>query len=123
MLLEFAGTDKISTFSKNSSSGIGQDSEDNKNTQNVANKIRQIMKKAGITNMTASKFVTYCFCGGVVMSAIILYFNFLNALTGIPIGMCVGAYLVYNYLKSRADKKKMEFLQLFPDAKYYILFI
>lgn len=116
MLLEFAGTDKISTFSKNSSSGIGQDSEDNKNTQNVANKIRQIMKKAGITNMTASKFVTYCFCGGVVMSAIILYFNFLNALTGIPIGMCVGAYLVYNYLKSRADKKKMEFLQLFPDA-------
>ena len=113
MLLEFSGTNKISTFNKNNSSGIEEDSNDNKN---IVNKIRQIMKKAGITNMTVGNFVTYCFFGGIVMSIIILYFNFLNALTGIPIGMCVGAYLVYNYLKSRADKKKMEFLKLFPDA-------
>lgn len=113
MLLEFAGANKISTFEKNNSSGIDEGSNDNKN---IVNKIRQIMKKAGITNMTVGNFVTYCFFGGIVMSAIILYFNFLNALTGIPIGMCIGAYLVYNYLKSRADKKKMEFLKLFPDA-------
>ena len=50
------------------------------------------------------------------MTFIILYFNFLGAFFGVPVGMCVGAYLVYNFLRSRAEKRKMEFLQLFPDA-------
>ncbi len=113
MLLETAGVDKISTFARNDFQGV---TEVNDQTQNVVNKIRRIMKKAGITDMTVGHFVIYCFLGGIAMSAIILYFQFLNALTGVPVGMCVGAYLVYNYLKSRADKKKMEFLKLFPDA-------
>lgn len=113
MLLETAGADKISTFAKNDFQGMGEISNQ---TQNVIDKIRRIMKKAGITDIPVGYFVIYCFFGGVVMSAIILYFKFLNALTGIPVGMGVGAYLVYNYLKSRADNKKMEFLKLFPDA-------
>lgn len=113
MLLETAGADKISTFAKNDFQGMG---EVNDQTQNIVNRIRRIMKKAGITDITVGHFVIFCFLGGVAMSAVILYFNFLNALTGIPVGICVGAYLVYNYLKSRADKKKMEFLKLFPDA-------
>ncbi len=113
MLLESAGADKISTFAKNDFQNVG---ELNDQTQNIVNKIGKIMKKAGITDITVGHFVIFCFLGGVGMSSIILYFRFLNALTGIPIGMGVGAYLVYNYLKSRADKKKMEFLTLFPDA-------
>lgn len=113
MLLESAGADKLSTFAKNDFEGIAETSD---NTQNIVNRIWRIMKKAGITDISVGHFVIFCFCGGVAMSFIILYFDFLKALTGIPIGMCVGAYLVYNYLRSRADKKKMEFLQLFPDA-------
>lgn len=113
MLLESAGADKISTFAKNDFEGIVETSD---GTQNIVNRILRIMKKAGITDITVGHFVIYCFIGGVAMSFVILYFDFLKALTGIPIGMCVGAYLVFNYLKSRADKKKMEFLQLFPDA-------
>ncbi len=113
MLLETAGADKISTFARNDFQG-GDETSDQ--TQNVVNKIRRIMKKAGITDITVGHFVIYCFLGGVAMSVVVLYFEFLNALTGIPVGMCVGSYLVYNYLKSRADSKKMEFLKLFPDA-------
>ncbi len=113
MLLESAGADKISTFAKSDFEGI---SETNDHAQNIVNRIWRIMKKAGITDITVSQFVIFCFIGGIAMCFIILYFDFLKALTGIPIGMCVGAYLVYNYLRSRADKKKMEFLQLFPDA-------
>lgn len=113
MLLESAGADKISTFAKGSFQGEGEVSDQ---AQNIINKIRNIMKKAGITDMSVGHFVIYCFFGGVAMSVIILYFNFLNALTGIPIGMCVGAYLVYNYLRSRSEKRKDEFLKLFPDA-------
>lgn len=112
-LLEEAGASKISTFASEDFQKIS-DTDDQ--TQNFINKIKNIMKKAGITEMTVGHFLIYCFFGGVVMSAVILYFKFLNALTGIPIGMCVGAYLVYNYLRSKAERRKAEFLKLFPDA-------
>ncbi len=117
MLLETAGADKISTFARNDLQGSDEVGGQTRSiTNEIITKIRNIMKKAGITDMTVGHFVIYCFFGGVALSVIILYFQFLNALTGIPVGMCVGAYLVYNYLKSRADSKKMEFLKLFPDA-------
>ena len=113
MLLETAGADKISTFAKNDfQSTVETDDE----AKNVISRIKYIMIKAGITDMSVGHFLIFCFFGGVVMTAIVLYFDFLKALLGIPVGMCVGAYLVYNFLKSRAEKRKMEFLQLFPDA-------
>ena len=113
MLLETAGADKISTFAKNDfQSTVETDDE----AKNVISRIKHIMIKAGITDMSVGHFLIFCFFGGVVMTAIVLYFDFLKALLGIPVGMCVGAYLVYNFLKSRAEKRKMEFLQLFPDA-------
>ena len=113
MLLETAGADKISTFAKNDfQSTVETDDE----AKNVISRIKHIMIKAGITDMSVGHFLIFCFFGGIVMTAIVLYFDFLKALLGIPVGMCVGAYLVYNFLKSRAEKRKMEFLQLFPDA-------
>ncbi len=116
-LLEEAGVDKISTFAKND---FQKTNELGDQTQSITNKIisriRKIMKKAGITDISVGRFLIYCFFGGVMMSMVVLYFNFLKALTGIPIGMCVGAYLVYNYLRSKAERRKAEFLKLFPDA-------
>lgn len=112
VLLE-GGAAKISTFVESGFQGTDENSD---KTQTFINKIKNIMKKAGITDMSVGQFVIYCFLGGVAMSVIILYFKFLNALTGIPIGMSVGAYLVYTYLKSRAESRKAEFLKLFPDA-------
>ncbi len=114
MLLETAGADKISTFAKNDFQSVVETDEEAAKT--VINRIRHIMLKAGITNMSVNNFLFFCFCGGVAMSFIILYFDFLRAFTGIPVGMFVGAYLVYNFLRSRAEKRKMAFLQLFPDA-------
>lgn len=113
VLLQSAGANKISTFAKND---FGSDMNVGSGAQNALNRIVVVMKKAGITDISPATFVIYCLSGGVGLSIFILYFQFLNALTGIPIGMAVGAYLVYNFLKSRADKKKLEFLQLFPDA-------
>ena len=66
--------------------------------------------------MNVDTFIVICAIGGVAFAALIVYFKFLNMLTGIPIGMCVGAYLSYNFLASRAAKKKMQFLEQFPDA-------
>lgn len=106
-------SDKISTFVESGFQGMD---ESNDQTQNFVNKIRNIMKKAGITDISVGHFIIYCFFGGATISVIILYFKFLNALTGIPIGMCVGAYLVYTYLKSKAESRRTEFLKLFPDA-------
>lgn len=114
MLLESAGSDKISTFAKNDFQSAVTETDDQ--AKDAISRIKRIMIKAGITDMSVGNFLIFCFCGGVAMTFIILYFDFLRALTGIPVGMCVGAYLVYNFLRSRAEKRKMEFLQLFPDA-------
>lgn len=112
MLLKEVGANKVSTFAE-TTQGLSDGLE---NVPGIINKIRHIMKKAGITNISVGHFIIYCFIGGVIFTSFILYFNFLNFITGIPIGMSVGAYLVYTFLKSRADKRKTQFLQLFPDA-------
>jgi tight adherence protein B len=82
----------------------------------MKDRIKLIMKKAGITDMSIYTFVTLCCLGSVVMATGISYFNFLNKGIGIPVGTCLGAYLMYSFLASLAAKKRMQFLQLFPDA-------
>lgn len=112
-LLENAGKNVASTFTKIENQDFGS-SADGANT--IVDRIVIIMHNAGLSDMPVSNFVIYCTVGGIVMTTLILYFDFLNALSGVPIGMSVGAYLMYTFLKSRADKRKMEFLQQFPDA-------
>ncbi|MDR1982829.1 MAG: type II secretion system F family protein [Holosporaceae bacterium] len=82
----------------------------------LVDKIALIMKKAGITDISTYSFIILCLIGGVILASIITYFNFLNKVIGSIVGMCVGAYLMYTFLASRAAKKRMQFLQLFPDA-------
>ena len=111
MLLESA-SERISTFTKLERSDV----DVNMDAENMRDRIRIIMKKAAITDMSVNTFVALCSAGGVAFSALIIYFNFLNVITGVPIGMCVGAYLMYSFLSSRAEAKKMQFLTQFPDA-------
>ncbi|MDR1561137.1 MAG: type II secretion system F family protein [Holosporaceae bacterium] len=92
------------------------DFQDNIQINGIIDKIAIIMKKAGITTMPVAQFVTICSIGGSVFAAIIVHFHFLNAITGIPIGMCGGGYLVYFFLAAQASKKKNLFLKQFPDA-------
>jgi tight adherence protein B len=113
MLLE-ASVDRVSTFTKLDTEQTEISNEDMTNL--VIDKIKLKMKKAGITDMSVSVFVTCCSIGGSIFAAIIVYFDFLNILTGVPIGMCIGAYLVFNILAAQAEAKKMQFLQQFPDA-------
>ncbi|MDR2781786.1 MAG: type II secretion system F family protein [Holosporaceae bacterium] len=111
-LLE-SSIDRISTFSKIESSEFGlPETSQNK----VFDKVRLIMKKANIAGISMQNFIIVCLIGGVAFSALIIYFNFLNVAIGIPVGVCVGAFLVYNIFASIAAKRKMEFLKLFPDA-------
>lgn len=111
-LLESANT-KISTFMKtdNQFSDVGDIGH---NT--IIDRVRAFMKKEGLTEMSVGHFLIFCGAGGVAMSTVILYFHFLNALTGIPVGMFIGGYLVFNFLKMRVEQKKTLFLQQFPDA-------
>lgn len=112
MLLETAN-ERVSTFVKVQHEEFGQ-GEGASDT--FMDRIRRIMKGAGITSIGATTFLISCSLGGIVFAAFILYFDFLNFITGIPIGFCIGAYLVYNFLASQAEKRKMEFLQQLPDA-------
>lgn len=112
MLLESAN-ERISTFSKIDNQEFGTNPE---NGDSIVDKIKRIMKKAGITGMSVNSFMIFCSIGGSIFAAIMVHFNFLNYITGIPIGFCIGAYLVYNILASQAEKRKMQFLSQFPDA-------
>ena len=112
MLLESAAGERVSTFSK-----LEQQRVDESASQHtMRDRIIITMRKAGINDMSVNTFVVLCSIGGAAMSTIIIYFKFLNIITGLPIGMGVGAYLVFNFLASRAATKKMEFLTQFPDA-------
>ncbi|MDR2067703.1 MAG: type II secretion system F family protein [Holosporaceae bacterium] len=111
-LLETASS-HVSTFTQIKTSEFGQDFESG---QQLLDRIKLIMKKAGITEIEVNTFIIMCCIGGTVLSAGIVHFKFLNTLTGVPIGMCVGSYLVYTLLAAQADKKKTEFLKQFPDA-------
>ncbi|MDR0678038.1 MAG: type II secretion system F family protein [Holosporaceae bacterium] len=91
--------------------GIGTDAK-----HGIKDRIRLIMKKAGITDMPIYIFAILCSLGSAIMATGISYFNFLNKIIGIPVGVCLGAYLMYSFLASIAAKKRMQFLQLFPDA-------
>ena len=107
-LLESAN-ERISTFVKvqHEEFGQGEGASDS-----FIERVHRIMKNAGITDMTTNAFLIACSIGGICFAAFILYFEFLNFITGIPIGFAIGAYLVYNFLASRAEKRKMEFLKL-----------
>ncbi|MDR1375575.1 MAG: type II secretion system F family protein [Holosporaceae bacterium] len=111
-LLETANN-HISTFMQVEMKEFGQDFESG---QQLLDRIKLIMKKSGITEISVNAFIAICCGGGAMLSAGIVHFKFLNALTGIPIGMCVGSYLAYTLLASQAEKKKTEFLKQFPDA-------
>ncbi|MDR0631735.1 MAG: type II secretion system F family protein [Holosporaceae bacterium] len=104
---------RVSTFSKMEDAEFESDLE---SPQNVADKIRSIIRKTGMTNMSVSHFVVICIISGLALTAVIVHFQFLNAIAGIPAGMCLGAFLVYSFLQSRVNKRKMAFLRLFPDA-------
>lgn len=111
-LLEEA-MNRAATFSKEQ----GKLAEKTATTQKgVIPIIRQIMLKGGLTDMPISWFILFCFTGGAIFSAVIVYFNFLNMLTGVPIGMLVGSYLAYSLLVMRVNNKRMAFLRQFPDA-------
>jgi tight adherence protein B len=74
------------------------------------------MKKGGITSITMNSFVIMCSCGGIGLTVLLIYFNFINPFLGVLLGMPTGAYLTYNLLLVQAAQKKMAFLEQFPDA-------
>jgi tight adherence protein B len=106
-------TSQISTFSKVEYSEFGTSSD---SQHELIGRVQIIMKKASITDISVKNFIIACLAGGVAFAILIIHFNFLNIGLGIPIGGSVGAFLVYNVLASIAAKRKMEFLQMFPDA-------
>ncbi|MDR1334740.1 MAG: type II secretion system F family protein [Holosporaceae bacterium] len=113
MLLE-AANEHISTFAK--LEAMSDDLGGGDVGGDYVTKIKMIMKRASITDMKVSTFLIICSVGGCIFAAFIIYFQFLNIITGGPIGFIVGAYLAFNFLASQAEKRKMQFLQQFPDA-------
>jgi Flp pilus assembly protein TadB len=112
-LLESSG-EHISTFVKLENDDFGE--QDSTDTKGMVNKIALIKKKAGITDISLNTFMLVCTIGGIAFAALIIHFDFLHWLTGGPLGFCVGAFLVYNFLASQAEKRKMLFLEQFPDV-------
>lgn len=112
VLLE-SNNERISTFQKSKSNELVQgDGTDD----TLREKIATIMRKASITDISIDKFIIICAIGGTAMSGVVVYFNFLHYLSGVPIGFAVGSYLAYAFLAYRADRKKQLFLSQLPDA-------
>lgn len=111
VLLESAG-ERVSTFKAHKE----KLSEESESSTGFQEEIIKIMKKAGITDMDPKNFEIACTVGGILMAVAFVYFDFLNYITGIPIGFVVGAYLVYTFLGLRAEARKHEFLTQLPDA-------
>lgn len=112
VLLESSG-ERVSTFAKTRRDELSQNGASSNSLQD---KIAVIMKKAGITEMDPRNFIIACAIGGILIASITVYFDFLNYITGIPIGFAVGAYLVYVFLAARAESRKHQFLTQLPDA-------
>ncbi|MDR3151483.1 MAG: type II secretion system F family protein [Holosporaceae bacterium] len=112
MLLESA-TERVSTFIKLEHEDFGATEL---STDNISDRIKLIMKKAGITSITMNTFVIICSGGGVGLTTLLIYFDFINPFLGVFLGMPIGAYLIYSLLALQAAQKKMAFLQQFPDA-------
>jgi len=104
---------KTSTFSQTKKSDFTEALE---SRSGIIDKIKVLKKKAGINYMTLETFMVICLIGGLILSFIIVEFNFLNMLTGIPVGLVVGSYLAYSLLGMQAERKKMAFLKQFPEA-------
>jgi tight adherence protein B len=111
-LLE-AASDRVSTFTRLENAEFGSSTS---SKHGISDRITTIMRKANITDISVKNFTLACAAGGVAFAAAIVHFEFLNIGLGIPIGGVVGAFLVYNMFASMAAKKKMDFLQMFPDA-------
>lgn len=77
---------------------------------------QSIMKKAGIIDMSGNLFIGICVGGGVALTFLLIYFNFLNPVAAFLIGNPVGAYLAYSFMALKAARKKKAFLEQFPDA-------
>ncbi|MDR1361939.1 MAG: type II secretion system F family protein [Holosporaceae bacterium] len=112
MLLE-AATERASTFVKLENEEFGATEL---GSDNLGDRIKLIMKKAGITDMPMNIFIISCSVGGIALSGILIYFDFINPFLGAVLGMPIGAYLIYNLLSVQAAQKKMAFLEQFPDA-------
>lgn len=112
MLLE-SSNERVSTFAKTQREEFRQNSG---SSDTLLEKVLLVMKKAGISDMSPKTFMMDCTLGGIVFACFIVYFDFLNYISGVPIGFAVGAYLVYTFLSARAEKKKRQFLAQLPDA-------
>lgn len=114
-LLDEAGSGGIgreSTFSRKRSELASAIESKN----GVIDKIIVLKKKAGINDISLETFLVLCLLGGIILSVIIVQFNFLNLISGVPVGMAVGAYLAYSLMAMEAERKRTAFLQQFPEA-------
>lgn len=111
-LLDSAVDGRVSTFARASRGDLS--SLDGK--YGFIDKIKVAKKKAGINDISLEVFLLICCSGGIILSIVLIKFNFLNILTGVPVGMCVGFYLAFQFLGMQAERKKSLFLQEFPEA-------
>ncbi|MDR0556119.1 MAG: type II secretion system F family protein [Holosporaceae bacterium] len=111
-LLETTNTAKVSTFiMMDDGLGVSMDSG-----SKIKDNVRKIMKKGGITDTPINQFIQICIIAGCVFTFALIYFDFLECFMGTVIGMFLGAFVVYNVYSFISNKKKMDFLKLFPDA-------
>ncbi|GHT96891.1 hypothetical protein FACS1894122_15640 [Alphaproteobacteria bacterium] len=106
-------SDRASSFMRENE---GWDTSAENSSDTIVDKIKKIMKKAGIIDMSMNMFVFICAAGGAVLTSVLIYFSFADAYICVATGLPVGAYLAYNVLAAKAAKRKELFIQQFPDA-------
>ena len=77
--------------------------------------IKLVIRQSGI-KMSVTQLFAACASGGLILSSIFIDLKVFDDIIAIPLGMSVGAFLIWQLLAFQADKRKREFLNMFPDT-------
>ncbi|MDR2766551.1 MAG: type II secretion system F family protein [Holosporaceae bacterium] len=82
----------------------------------LGERIKEIMKNGGITNVSEKRFIVCCIIGGSIMAVAVTWLDLLDVLKSAIIGFCCGAYVTYSVFVSMSAVRKKKFLNQFPEV-------
>ncbi len=83
--------------------------------EGVLDYIKMVIRKSGI-KMSVTQLFSACIAGGLVLTSVFIDLNVFDDFIAIPLGMGIGAFLIWQLLAFQAEKRKHEFLNMFPDT-------
>jgi len=81
----------------------------------VVDHMQIALRQSGI-KMSIRELICACLLGGSMFSYVLIECDLLDKFLSTVVGMPIGMYLIYSVLIYQAEKKKQDFLTMFPDT-------